>query len=138
VVSKFPSMNPYVTTNSTLNRMWYSLNGPPLYRDPKTNEYDPNRSLLKAWKALDEATWEFRLRKGVKFHNGNALTAHDFKFTIEKTILDPARKSRMRTRYKMLDMGHQIYQYTAKYLKFIGAEQRQGLLDFTISQKEDI
>jgi integrase len=35
-------------------------------------------------------------------------------------------------------MGHQIYQYTAKYLKFIDAEQRQGLLDFTISQKEDI
>ena len=35
-------------------------------------------------------------------------------------------------------MGHQIYQYTAKYLKFIDAEQRQGLLDFAISQKEDI
>ncbi|MFZ0484438.1 MAG: tyrosine-type recombinase/integrase, partial [Desulfobacterales bacterium] len=35
-------------------------------------------------------------------------------------------------------MGHQIYQYTAKYLKFIDAEQRQGLLDFAISQKKDI
>jgi integrase/recombinase XerD len=35
-------------------------------------------------------------------------------------------------------MGHQIYQYTAKYLKFIDAEQRQGLLDFAISHKEDI
>lgn len=35
-------------------------------------------------------------------------------------------------------MGHQIYQYTAKYLKFIDAEQRQGLLDFAISQKEDL
>ena len=35
-------------------------------------------------------------------------------------------------------MGHQIYQYTAKYLKFIDAEQRQGLLDFIVSQKEDI
>ena len=35
-------------------------------------------------------------------------------------------------------MGHQIYQYTAKYLKFIDAEQRQGLFDFIISRKEDI
>ena len=34
-------------------------------------------------------------------------------------------------------MGHRIYQYTAKYLKLIDTEQRQGLLDFTISQKED-
>jgi len=35
-------------------------------------------------------------------------------------------------------MGHRVYQYTAKYLKFIDAEQRQGLLDFAISQKENI
>ena len=32
-------------------------------------------------------------------------------------------------------MGHQIYHYTAKYLKFIDAEQRQELLDFVVSQK---
>jgi integrase/recombinase XerD len=35
-------------------------------------------------------------------------------------------------------MGHRIFQYTAKYLKFIDAEQRQGLFDFAISQKVDI
>ena len=35
-------------------------------------------------------------------------------------------------------MGHRIYQYTAKYLKFIDAEQRQGLLDYVSSRKENI
>ena len=35
-------------------------------------------------------------------------------------------------------MGHRVFQYTAKYLKFIDAEQRQGLYDFAISQKVDI
>ena len=35
-------------------------------------------------------------------------------------------------------MGHRVYQYTAKYLKFIDAEQRQGLFDFAISRKVDI
>jgi hypothetical protein len=35
-------------------------------------------------------------------------------------------------------MGHRIFQYTAKYLKFIDAEQRQGLFDFAISQKVNI
>ena len=35
-------------------------------------------------------------------------------------------------------MGHRLYQYTAKYLKFIDAEQRQRLFDFAISQKVDI
>ena len=34
-------------------------------------------------------------------------------------------------------MGHLIYKYTAKYLKFIDAEQRQELLDFVALQKGD-
>ena len=35
-------------------------------------------------------------------------------------------------------MGHRVFQYTAKYLKFIDAEQRQGLFDFALSRKVDI
>jgi site-specific recombinase XerD len=35
-------------------------------------------------------------------------------------------------------IGHRVFQYTAKYLKFIDAEQRQGLFDFAILQKVDI
>jgi len=35
-------------------------------------------------------------------------------------------------------MGHVSYQQTATYLKFIDADQRQGLLDFVGSQKEKI
>lgn len=35
-------------------------------------------------------------------------------------------------------MGHRVFQYTAKYLKFIDAEQRQGLYDFATSQKVKI
>jgi integrase len=35
-------------------------------------------------------------------------------------------------------MGHQLYQHTADYLKFIDAEQRQGLFDFALSRKVDI
>jgi len=34
-------------------------------------------------------------------------------------------------------MGHVSYQQTATYLKFIDADQRQGLLDFATSQKEN-
>jgi len=35
-------------------------------------------------------------------------------------------------------MGHRDYKYTAKHLKFIDAEQRQGLFDFALSRKVDI
>jgi peptide/nickel transport system substrate-binding protein len=33
--------------------------------------------LAESWKALDELTWEFRLRKGVKWHDGSDFTAAD-------------------------------------------------------------
>src|SRR5258705_14011511 len=34
-------------------------------------------------------TWSFKLRQGVKFHNGDAFTAADAKFTLERTY-DPS------------------------------------------------
>ena len=40
---------------------------------------DVNQNLLpglaKSWKPIDELTWEFKLRPGVKFHNGAAFTS---------------------------------------------------------------
>ena len=33
---------------------------------------------------MDETTWEFKLRPGVRFHDGSPLTAEDVKFTIER------------------------------------------------------
>jgi peptide/nickel transport system substrate-binding protein len=32
-------------------------------------------SLAESWQALDPTTWEFTMREGVQFHNGEALTA---------------------------------------------------------------
>lgn len=35
-------------------------------------------------------------------------------------------------------MGHRKYRYTALYLKVLDAEQRQGLVDFSIAHQEDL
>ncbi len=42
-----------------------------------------------SWKAVDATTWEFRLRPGVRFHDGTELTAEDVVFSIERTLKVP-------------------------------------------------
>ena len=51
-----------------------------IYRDPKTNEYKGN--LATSWKWVDDLTLEFKLREGVKFHNGEAFNADDVVYTV--------------------------------------------------------
>jgi peptide/nickel transport system substrate-binding protein len=48
--------------------------------------------LATSWKRIAPTVWEFRLRHGVTFANGDPFTSADVKFTVEK-ILDPAYKS---------------------------------------------
>jgi peptide/nickel transport system substrate-binding protein len=40
--------------------------------------------LATSWKPIDDTTWEFKIREGVKFHDGSELTAEDVKFSIDR------------------------------------------------------
>lgn len=54
----------------------------------------PTPSLATEWKLLDDnVTYEFTLREGVKFHNGEDFTCEDVEFSLD-TMLDPALESR--------------------------------------------
>ena len=40
--------------------------------------------LAESWRAVDDLTWEFKLRKGVKFHDGSDFTAADVVFSLDR------------------------------------------------------
>lgn len=40
--------------------------------------------LAESWKVLDDTSWKFKLRKGVKFHNNDEISAEDVKFSLER------------------------------------------------------
>ena len=65
------------TTNNMIEHMYDRL----VDRDPKT--YKPSPMLATGWTVLNDTTWEFTLRQGVKFHNGEPFNAESVKATLE-------------------------------------------------------
>ena len=57
-----------------------------IYRDPKTNEYEP--LLATSWDWTDDKTLELKLREGVKFHDGTDFDAEDVAYTLN-TVAAP-------------------------------------------------
>ena len=66
-----------------------------LYRDV-AGELGPG--LATSWERVDDLTWRFTLRQGVKFHNGNDFTWEDVKFSFGR-LKEPFPVS------EMLDFG---------------------------------
>jgi peptide/nickel transport system substrate-binding protein len=52
--------------------------------------------LATEWKAIDDTTWEFKLRKGVKFHDGSEFTAEDVVATLKRVPWVPNSPSSFR------------------------------------------
>lgn len=46
--------------------------------------------IAESWEQLDTVTYDFILKKGIKFHNGDLLTAEDIKFTFDRIISEGA------------------------------------------------
>ena len=47
----------------------------------------PIPGLAESWRLVDELTWEFKLRRGVKFHDGSDFTAEDVAWSIDRIPL---------------------------------------------------
>jgi peptide/nickel transport system substrate-binding protein len=81
-------------------------------RDLKTGKVGP--SLAVSWKSIDDSTWEVKLRKGVKFHDGTPFTARDVKATFER-VLNPENKLTARGNHAKIKTVEVVDDLTARF-----------------------
>ncbi len=75
------SMDPYARQETTLLSFLANIYEPLIQRDKKLN-LEP--SLATEWSQTAPDVWRFKLRQGVKFHDGTPFTADDVVFSFER------------------------------------------------------
>jgi peptide/nickel transport system substrate-binding protein len=76
-----PTVDPhffYVSTNIAYARHVFD---PLVDRDENVQK---RPGLALSWAPIDDTTWEFKLRPGVKFHDGSDFTAEDVAFSVKR------------------------------------------------------
>lgn len=76
-----PSMDPHYLYLSTNMAYAQHIFEPLVARDVNSQ---PIPGLAASWRLIDDQTWEFKLRQGVKFHDGREFTAEDVLFTVKR------------------------------------------------------
>lgn len=84
-----PSLDPHMSTDQQTSILTTHLYDT-LVKHDKDLVIQP--SLAESWKALDNVTWEFKLRQGVKFTDGTPFNAEAVKANIDR-MLDPKTAS---------------------------------------------
>ncbi len=71
--------------------------------------------LAESFEAIDDVTWEFKLREGVKFHDGSDFNAEVVKANIER-ILDPDLASPRSFLFTMVEEIKVVNEYTVQFI----------------------
>jgi len=116
------------TTNTQLEHIYDRL----LDRDPKTLK--PKPMLATGWKVVNDTTWEFALRQGVRFHNGEPFTAHAVKATMDY-LKDPANKTHYAAYWRQVKEVQVVNDHTVRFVTdgpWPGLIDRASLTDFLV------
>src|SRR6185295_6817207 len=86
-------LDPHFSTSSNDIRVSFNIYDNLTARHPDGKLHP---GLATEWKLTAPTTWTFKLRPGVKFHNGDPFSSADAKFSIERTY-DPNAKTMVAT-----------------------------------------
>lgn len=75
------TVDPHVLNASPNNAIAEQVFGTLVERDAR-QRFKPG--IAQSWRLINDTTWEFKLRRGVKFHDGSELTAEDVAFSLDR------------------------------------------------------
>ncbi len=106
-----PTLDPHMHTARTGIIVGWHLYDTLYSRDPKTGR--PVPGLAESARAVGPTTWELRLRRNVRFHNGEPFDAESVRFTVER-ILNPEQKSPLRGTFSWIKSVEVVDPYTVR------------------------
>ena len=104
------SFDPHLVTSPPQSTTFPLVFDTLLFRD-HAGKFTPR--LAASYRLVSPTVWEFKLREGIHFPNGEPMDAHAVKYSIER-IIDPKLKSRMFTYFRSVDHVEVSDHYTAR------------------------
>jgi peptide/nickel transport system substrate-binding protein len=71
--------------------------------------------LAESWRIVNPTTWEFKLRRGVRFHNGEEFDAEAVKFSLDR-LRDPELKNRQAPNFRLVTAVEVVDKFTVRIL----------------------
>jgi peptide/nickel transport system substrate-binding protein len=93
--------------------------------------------LAESWKTVNPTTWEFKLRHGVKFHDGSDFTAEDVAFSIERVGKIPDSPGPFTTYTKAIKQVQIVDPHTIRFVTAFPHPQLQNDINtiYIVSKK---
>lgn len=107
-----PAVDPHyqwLSTNEAYSRHIFNS----LVRRDANSHLQPG--LAESWRMIDPLTWEFRLRRGVRFHDGSEFTAEDVRFSLERVATLPNNPNPYTANIRSIRRVEVIDPYTVRF-----------------------
>ena len=75
------SIDPHVLNAAPNNSIAEHIFDTLVHRDPQQRL---RPGMAESWRVVDDTTWEFKLRRGIRLHDGSEFTADDVAYTIDR------------------------------------------------------
>ncbi|MCM3763207.1 glutathione ABC transporter substrate-binding protein [Alkalihalobacillus oceani] len=112
LLSDARALDPHGSNDTPSSNVYYNIYES-LVKYNENMELEPG--LAESWDAIDETTWEFKLREGVTFHDGSEFNADVVKANIDR-VLDPAIASPRSFLFDMISEVNVIDPYTVQFV----------------------